>query len=94
VDVSQGECVVCLCWTRTTRPRLLTLPWIFAVLTRRRLLSRWTHAGGAARLHILYRYFTAGKSLFQQFAVISQIPSRRQTCTNFPRSAIVVPFAC
>ena len=42
----------------------------------------------------LYRYFRAGKSLFQQFAVISQIPSRRQTCTNFPRSAIVVPFAC
>ena len=50
--------------------------------------------GRGSQLHILYRYFTAGKSLFQQFAVISQIPSRRQTCTNFPRSAIVVPFAC
>ena len=75
-------------------PAAFDLALDFCVLTRRRLLSRWTHAGGAAILHILYRYFTAGKSLFQQFAVISQIPSRRQTCTNFPRSAIVVPFAC
>ena len=38
-------------------------------------------------------HLAAGKSLFQQFAAIRQMPSRRQVCTNLPRSTTVVRFA-
>src|SRR6266702_5679941 len=47
----------------------------------------------AAQIDTLDLQFPPGRLLLQQLAVISHTPNRRHASRNFPRSAMMVPFA-